>query len=610
MNKNKSRKTYIGGQAVLEGVMMRGKTAMATAVRDAEGNIQVESVRLKPEEKTSRLAKLPIIRGVVSFISSLVGGSRTLMRSAAVFGEEEEEPSRFEKWLAKKCKIDVMTIILGFSTVIGILFAVGLFVFLPQLLVSLIGSWTGLASTGWQGVAYNLIEGGIRILIFVLYILLMTCMKDIRRTFMYHGAEHKTITCFEKGLDLTVENVRPCSRVHDRCGTTFLFFVMVVSILVFSIANSLLEPLYVAETVAHYKVWNFLIRFAIKIALLPLVAGLSFELLRGLAKSDSKLLLPLKAPGLLLQRLTTQEPDDAMIEVAIRAFRTVYDMDADPTLPVTSFITPRKLSEYLAEVKQRFSESGIDDSDAEWIFSLVLNVPRSRLTEEAQMTLDQVRRTEKYVQERLTGRPLWYIVGDTEFYGYKIKVDERVLIPRPETEILAEMAIRTVRPQDKVLEICTGSGAVAIAVSKEKHIHVDASDISEDALALAAENAALHEADVRFFASDMLRSAESDYNVIIANPPYIKRGEIPVIQKEVREFEPYIALDGGEDGLDFYRIIAREAVLHLKDGHGTVLMETGEDEAVLVAALFTDASKAQIVKDLEGRDRVVVITYA
>ena len=356
------KRTSVGGQAVIEGVMMRGVSSMAIAVRDEDDVIRIESKRIKPQSERSKFLRLPLIRGVVSFIESFSSGTRTLMRSADVFGEGE--PSRFEKWLAEKLKIDVMKIVTGFALILGLALAIFLFMWLPQFTrISL----ERLFKTDFGVWADNFIEGGLKLLIFVLYILLASLLKDIRRTFMYHGAEHKTISCYEKGLDLTVENVKKCSRVHDRCGTTFMVFVMLISILTFAVVESLVGG----------KIEN-VFRILLKIALLPVVAGLSYELLKGLSKTQSPLVLPLKIPGLLLQRITTREPDDKMIEVAIASFNTVMEMDEDKTIKEKTFIVPEKRKDLVNRVKESLKENGIDeDAEAEWIVSIALDVKRS-----------------------------------------------------------------------------------------------------------------------------------------------------------------------------------------------------------------------------------------
>lgn len=600
--KKKESRTYIGGQAVLEGVMMRGRKAYATAVRDPEGNIQVESKRLNPSKKMRVASKIPLVRGVVNFVSSLVSGSKILMRSAEVYGDEGE-PSKFEKWCEAKLHLNVMSAVSFLATLLGIVLAVGLFVFLPMYLADLLvdtGTWLVRYSIG-----YNLIQGGLRLLIFILYIVLITAMKDIRRVFMYHGAEHKTITCFEKGLELTPENAKTCSRIHDRCGTTFLFLVMAISIIVFSVVNWLLKDVF--NGIGN-DVLQFLAQFGIKLLFLPLVAGISYEVLKLLAKTQSKIFLPLKAPGFALQKLTTREPTEDMLEVAIAAFKKVYAMDADETIPETQFVVSKSVKKYTEELKTLFRESGIDESDAEWLVSVKTGVARSELSAcDTMLVPSRVAEMDAVAGERLAGKPLWYILGDTEFYGYKIKVDGRVLIPRPETELLAEMAVKSVEEGDKVLDLCTGSGCIAIAVRKEvkdKEISVVAADISAGALEVAAQNAKDNAADIKFIESDLFSNIKGKFNLIVCNPPYVRRSDIAGLAKEVKDHEPLSALDGGEDGLDFYRRLAAEAPKHLVRG-GTLLMECGIGQAQAIVKLFGKFDYTMVSRDYNDVERFV-----
>ena len=586
----KNRTTSIGGQAVLEGVMMRGASSMATAVRDEEGTIRIESERLKPASKKNFILRLPIIRGIVNFFSSMVVGTKTLMRSADVYGESE--PTKFENWLSKKLKIDLMTLMIWIGVLLGLAFSVFLFVVCPQWLTSLIAKWTGISKSGFL---YNLIEGLIRVCIFVLYIVLTSLMKDIRRTYMYHGAEHKTITCYESGMELTVENVKKCRRVHNRCGTTFLFFVMLISILVFSLVNSFakLEGVY---------------RMLLKIALLPLVAGLSYELLKGLAKTECWVFYPLKAPGLLLQRLTTREPDDDMMEVAIAAFNKVLEMDADESIAPVKFVTPEKVNKCLERVNKELKEGGItDESDGEWIVSIVSGVKRSELKQnQSLISASKVDKINAYVKERISGRPLWYIVGNTEFYGFTLDVDERVLIPRPETEELVEHALKDINENSEVLDLCTGSGAIAIAVKKLTNAKVTAVDISDKAIELAKSNARKNNAEIEFVLSDMFDGiGERKFDVIISNPPYIRSDDIQTLDKEVKSFEPILALDGGNDGLDYYRKIFQNASKYLKNC-GVLYLECGINQAQEIADMF-NGYETEIIKDINGIDRIIKI---
>ena len=585
----KTTKTSIGGQAVLEGVMMRGRTAMATAVRDAEGKIRVETKRVTPPEKQPWILKVPVIRGVVNFVNSMVGGSKTLMRSAEVYGEEEE-PSKFEKWLAQKLHVDLMGVVTTIALILGLGLSVLLFVMLPQWVSNGISALTGIESTSFW---YNLIEGLVRIFIFVCYILLTSLMKDIRRTYMYHGAEHKTITCYEKGLELTPENARTCKRVHNRCGTTFLFFVMLVSILVFSVANTFLKV---------EGVWRMLL----KIALLPVVAGLSYELLKALAKTDSPLFFPLKAPGLALQRITTREPDDGMLEVAITAFKRVLEMDADPTIPEEQFVTALKTNVLLEQVSKILQPANVDSSDGEWIVSILSGVPRSDLAKSTQLCQPSVvEKAFDWAKKRAEGMPLWYVTGDAEFYGYTFKVDNRVLIPRPETEELCEYALSLIKEGDRILDLCTGSGAIAVTLAKKSGATVFASDVSEGALELASQNAELNQANVQFIHSNLFESIEGKFNLIISNPPYIPTADINGLDKEVKDYEPILALDGGADGLDFYRLIAKNAGEYLEDG-GLLLMEFGVGQAQDIANLLEENfTEIEIRKDISGKERII-----
>ncbi|MBQ7642440.1 MAG: peptide chain release factor N(5)-glutamine methyltransferase, partial [Clostridia bacterium] len=583
---NKScSKTYIGGQAVLEGVMMRGKNGMAVAVRDGDGVVRLEARRLKPQ---SKIAKIPFVRGVVSFFGSLVTGVKILSRSAEVYGEDDAEPSKFEKWLAKTFKTDVMNVVTSIGVILGLAFSVGLFFVLPNFLGEIFAANVK-GGEYWR----NLAEGLMRIAIFVVYILLTSLLKDIRRTYMYHGAEHKTITCFEKGLPLTVENVRSCRRVHDRCGTTFMFFVMFVSIFVFSVFGMIFP-----------WVQNGGLRLLMKIALLPLVAGISYELLKLLAKTDSPLVYIFKLPGLLLQKLTTKEPDDGMIEVAITAFEKAKKMDDDLSEPECDFVCPEKISVLTEKIKKSFAENNIDETDAEWIVSLTCGVKRSELGGDKKASAVEVERALKLAAERLTGKPLWYAVGNCEFYGYEFKTDGRALIPRPETEELVMQATEVIKAGDEVLDLCTGSGVIAATIKLKTGASVTATDISSDALALARENFALRGVEVTAVESDMFASVEGKFDYIVTNPPYIKSEAISRLQPEVKDYEPVIALDGGVDGLKFYRIIAEEGKDHLKAG-GTVFAEIGFDQGEAVMEIFREDYNAEIFKDLEGNDRIL-----
>ena len=608
--RKKTQRTYIGGQAVIQGVMMRSKCGMATVVRDDNGELQTEAKRITPPEKRKKWLRFPFVRGVVSFVSSLVLGMKSLLRSSEVAVSDDEEPSKFTKWIAEHWKISVGEIVTTIATVLGVALAVVLFMFLPNYFAALI-SEAAPAVGGAGSIWYNLLEGAFRFAIFLLYILFTLLFASLRETYRYHGAEHKTINCYEYGDELTVENVKKASRLHDRCGTTFIFLVLVISIFVFALANWLL-----ALTGLTGISWvDFLISFLVKIALLPVVAAISYEILRLLSKTDSVLVLPLKAPGYLLQMLTTKEPDEKMIECAVLAFKKAKEMDDDPDSPEKTFATETKLSSLLEMMKKSFAEKDIDASDAEWIASLELDIPRSALSSERVVTRKECKKILDMFEQRMTGRPLWYVYGNAEFYGYTFKVDERVLIPRPETELLVRQALASLKNGDSMLDLCTGCGAIAVAVAceaaKDRNVAVTATDVSEGALEVARENARLNKANVAFVKADLFEGVRGRFNLITANPPYVRSAEISSLPKDVREFEPSIALDGGVDGLDYYRRIAAKINRYIVRG-GMCILECGEGQAQEIIRIFRTVARcdfAMVVRDLAGVERIVKIGF-
>lgn len=593
----KVNRCNIGGQAVLEGVMMLGAKSMATAVRDETSKIQVESKRTKPLREKSVLRRIPFVRGALNFASTMYMGVKVLLRSTAVF-DGETEPTKFEKWCAKKLHVDAMSILMGFSVLLGVALAIGLFFVIPHFISMGLEKWWG---DSVHPIVYNLVEGVIRIIIFVAYVYLASLMKEIKRTFMYHGAEHKTINCYEYGLPLTVENVRKQSTIHDRCGTTFMVIVMVISILVFSFTGFLPDI-------------HMLLELLIKLALLPVVAGISYEILKFLAKFDNKFVKVVKAPGLLLQKVTTKQPTDDMIEVAIASFNTVLAMDNDETIPEQSFDIKVLYKDIRAEMDKILENIGDGNADADWIAVDILGVKRSELAELSHIKSHNADKMIALAKERAEGKPLQQVLGSTDFYGLPIMVDERVLCPRPETEYLVEAVVDIIGENgiNKVLDLCTGSGAIAIVIKKKcNNISVSASDVSADALALAKENAMLNDAEVEFVLSDYFTNIQGKYGLIVSNPPYIKTNDIAGLDKEVKDYEPIIALDGGESGLDAYKSIILSAKNYLDDG-GYIAFEVGIGQAEEVKKLLDNNGYTDIIikQDLENIDRIVIARSA
>ncbi len=310
-------RTTIGGQALIEGILMRGPEKDAIVVRkDGVLNIDVKDRKVRSKKS---IASWPLIRGVVNFFDSLSTGEKAIMKSADLSGEtEEEQPSKFELWLEKKMgKKGADKIISGFLLAVSLCITIALFFLLPMLVSSLL---TDLVQ---NMLLLNLIEGGVRMLIFVIYIVLISRMKDIRRVFAYHGAEHKTIRCYEAGMPLTVDNVRIQTRLHPRCGTSFLLVVMVISILVFSVASSVLLACFPGLASISGTFVYKLIMIVFKLCLLPVVVAISYEINRWAGRHDNFFTKILTAPGMWFQLLTTVEPDDGMIEVGIASLEAV-----------------------------------------------------------------------------------------------------------------------------------------------------------------------------------------------------------------------------------------------------------------------------------------------
>ena len=308
---NNNKNISVGGQALIEGIMMQGPKGAALSVRCPDGTVDTEILEVKHIKDKFKPFGWPMIRGIVNYVESMIFGYKCLMLSAEKSGLEDiendsENQSKLDKWLSEHLNKGVMNVLTAFASVLGIGLAFLLFFYLPSLVVDGINHLAGDTLTNFRA----LFEGIIRMAIFVAYIALVSLMRDIRRTFMYHGAEHKTIFCFENDLPLTVENVRKQSRFHPRCGTSFIFVIIIISVIISS-AVSVAAP----ELRNQRMVW-----MAIKLLILPFVTGLSYEFIKYAGKHDNLFVKICAAPGLWMQKLTTKEPDDDMIEVAIAAF--------------------------------------------------------------------------------------------------------------------------------------------------------------------------------------------------------------------------------------------------------------------------------------------------
>lgn len=579
------RKCDVGGQAVIEGVMMRGTKGLATAVRTPSGKIQVDIKRTKPITKRHKALNIPFLRGIFILIDSLIMGIKTLNYSASFF--EEEEESKLELWLKKKLgDKGANDIIVTFTMMISMLLAVGLFIGIPTAIASLFKGF------GISHVVLNLIEAIIRITILILYMYLISKLEDIFRVFQYHGAEHKTIFCYEAEQMLTVQNVKKFSRLHPRCGTNFLFLTMLVSIILFTVTG-----------------WgSFQQRLIMRVALMPIVAGITYELIKWLGKTDSKIGKIIAYPGLKLQELTTKEPDDSQLEVAIEALKAAEGIKYMKTI-----------GELLKIGNQILKEAEIDTYilDTQLLLGKVLGKDKLYLITNKEVDVNKIEEIEfmNLINERKEKKPIKYIVKNAEFMGLDFYVEDGVLIPRGDTEVLVEEVLNNIS-QDKeirVCDLCCGSGAIGISIAAlRENVKVDLIDYYEIPEKITKKNINTHNLKERaiFIKSDLLSEVikkEKKYDILVSNPPYIEDSVIETLMDDVKNYEPHTALAGGEEGMDFYKRIVDESI-NVLEKDGILAFEIGHDQGEKVKNLMVNKGyyDVKVIKDLAGLDRVVI----
>lgn len=577
----------MGGQAVIEGVMMRGSKSLATAVRTPKGNIEINYKDNRPITKKHPILNIPFLRGFFVLIESMKIGMESLNYSASFLDDEDEEPTKFELWLEKKLGKRANDVIIGFTMIISFIFSIGLFVALP----------TGIASIfknmGASNLALNLIEAFIRISILIGYMYVISKMKDIYRLFQYHGAEHKTIFCYESMEELTVENVRKQPRLHPRCGTNFMFLIMFVSIVIFSCTG-----------------WGGIVeRLLLRIILIPVVTGISYELIKWLGKSDGKLASIIAYPGLKLQLLTTKEPDDSQIEVAIASLKAAEGIED----------LNKTIEELINTGTKTLKDNGIDTArlDTELLLGNVIEKERLYLITHKEETIgkDQCDEFFELIEKRRKKMPVKYILNKCEFMGIDLHVEEGVLIPRDDTELLVDEVLKNISEDDEkqICDLCCGSGAIGISLAcLRKNIKVDLLDyypIPEKVTLINIEKHNLQER-VSFSKSDLLDvsiKASKKYDIIVSNPPYIEEEEIEKLMDDVQKYEPHTALSGGIDGLDFYKKIVNQSIEVLNE-NGILAFEIGYNQGKAVKSLMEENNfkDVRVIKDFASLDRIVI----
>lgn len=469
---------------------------------------------------------------------------------------------------------------------ISLLVAAGLFLGIPTAVASIF------KSMGLSPIILNLIESAIRISILISYMYLISKLDDICRVFQYHGAEHKTIFCYEAEEKLTVENVRKFGRLHPRCGTNFLFLTMIVSIVLFTLTG-----------------WGgFWQRLILRIVLMPIVAGITYELIKWLGRTESKLGKIIAYPGLKLQELTTKEPDDAQLEVAIKSLMAAEGIEYKKTI-----------GELLIDGNKILKEADVETYilDTQLLLGKVLGKDKLYLITNKEEEVNKFKEREFYklINKRKEKMPIKYILKSAEFMGLDFHVQEGVLIPRGDTEILVEETLKTIEYDREytVCDLCCGSGAIGISIAYlRENTKVDLIDYYDIPERVTKRNITKHNLNSRatFIKSDLLEEVinqQKKYDILVSNPPYIKEEVIETLMDDVKKYEPHTALSGGEDGLYFYKKIVDDSDKILnKDG--ILAFEIGHDQGKEVSDLMIEKGykNVRIVKDLAGHDRVVI----
>ncbi|MGG7176937.1 peptide chain release factor N(5)-glutamine methyltransferase [Clostridium paraputrificum] len=579
------KKCDVGGQAVIEGVMMRGSKGLATAVRKEDGEIEVNFETVIPITKKYSILNIPFIRGIFVLVDSLKLGMKSLNYSASFF--EDTEPSKFEDWLRSKFGEKTNDMVMSFTMILAFVIAIGLFIGIPTAIAAL---FKGL---NISAISLNLIEAFVRIVILFLYIGGISKLEDIYRVFQYHGAEHKTIFCYEAEEELTVDNVKKFSRFHPRCGTNFLFLIMFVSIFIFSFTG-----------------WGGILqRITLRVVLIPVVAGITYEIIKWLGKSDNNMARIISYPGLKLQELTTKEPDDDQIEVAIASLMAAEGIE-EPEKTIGELINMGTKILIGAEIDTA-------RLDSQLLLGKVLEKDKLYLITNNAEKVSNNKKKEYLglIKKREDKMPVRYILGECDFMGLDFFVEEGVLIPRSDTEILVEEVLKLIDKDEEIelCDLCSGSGAIGISLAHyRKNIKVDSIDYYPIPEKVTKKNIVKNNLEdrVNFIKSDLLKEVIEQgkkYKILVSNPPYIKDEEIEKLMSDVKDYEPRTALSGGDDGLIFYRRIVEESKSVLLDG-GILSFEIGYDQGEEVKKLMEENnfSNVRVIKDLSGLDRVVL----
>lgn len=576
-------KRQIGGQGLLDGVMMSGIRGTATAKRKDSGSIDLRLDRIYKNQKETGFRSFPFFRGffVLGYsINSALGGfdiSSEIIKE--IFSSEQlKKLKKIFKTTEKKLAHKIV-MIMAFTL------AMSVFIVAPSVITYILNLFINT-----NPYILSIIEGVVAFAILVMYFLVLGRNDEISDMFRYHGAEHKSIFCYENGKELSIENVREQKRFHIRCGTNLLFMsFMICSFLYIFIS------------------WNnIFVRILLKIVIIPVAASISYEFINFAATSKSIVAKVIAFPGLRMQLLTTKEPTDSQIEVAILALKKAEGLKMEKTI-----------RELLNEANQILKKAGIESYvlDAQLLMCKVLDQNKLSLMMNAFdiVPSDKAEEFMNLVKKRQTRCPIAYLLGTTEFMNIDFAVEEGVLIPRPDTEILVEEVLKHIEKYEEldICDLCCGSGAIGITIAEYRiNTKVDLLDIDDTPKRVTTKNIKSFELENRakFIQSDLFSGiGEKKYDIIVSNPPYIREEVIETLMDDVKNFEPHLALSGGEDGLIFYRRITQDSVKLLKR-KAILAFEIGHDQAEEVKTLMEENGfkNISVVKDLAGLDRVVI----
>lgn len=572
----------VGGQGLLNGVMMNGTKGIATATRMENGSIDLRFERRYRNDEETGLRSFPFFRGIFLILDTIKSGVKSFSLSDELVEGilSEEMVDKFKNTL----NISKSSLTRNIVTFIATFISVLVFMILPSITIYFLREYIQ------SNFILGLLESITTIMILILYMYVIGKNEEISTMFAYHGAEHKSIFCYENGNELNVENVRKEKRFHLRCGTNLLFMMLINCSIIYVFLG-----------------WESIIfRIILKICIVPIVAGISYEFVEYTNKSQSIISKIISYPGLRMQLLTTKEPNDEQIEVAIMALKKAEGLRVEKTI-----------RELLNEANQTFKSVDIESYilDAQLLMCHVLQKDKLWLMINANERIGIEKENEflELVEKRKNKYPMNYILGTAEFMGIDFIVKDGVLIPRPDTEVLVEEVLKHIEKYEEIdiCDLCCGSGAIGLSIAQyrinTKVDLLDIDDIPKEVTGLNIKNQELEER-AKFIQSDLFANASNKgYDIIVSNPPYIREEVIKTLMDDVKNYEPHLALSGGEDGLVFYRKIVEKSPNYLK-GKSILAFEIGHDQGEDIKLLMetNGFENVVIIKDLAGLDRVVL----